>query len=63
MDNQENNPVKPIDLSIFKEHTCQSFLNILDQMLKEDKILIMEESCKGKLNYLTSMEPLDERND
>ena len=42
----DENPVDPIDLSIFKEHIKQSLLNILDTLPKEDKILVLEESCK-----------------
>lgn len=61
MDYQNNNPVDPIELSIFKEHTCQSFLNILDNLPKEEKTLIIEKSCIPKLNYITSLEPLIER--
>lgn len=61
MDYQNENPVEPIDLYLFKEHTCQSLLNILDNMPKEEKTLIIEKSCISKLNYITSLEPLIER--
>ena len=61
MDYQNDNPVEPIDLSLFKEHTCQSLLNILDEMKKEEKTLIIEKSCISKLNYITSLDPLIER--
>ena len=61
MDYQNDNPVDPIELSIFKEHTCQFLLNILDNMPKEEKTLIIEKSCISKLNYITSLDPLIER--
>ena len=61
MDYSNDNPVDPIELSLFKEHTCQSLLNILDNMPKEEKTLIIEKSCISKLNYITSLDPLVER--
>ena len=61
MEYQNENPVDPIELSLFKEHTCQSLLNILDNMPKEEKTLIIEKSCISKLNYITSLDPLIER--
>jgi hypothetical protein len=61
MDCQNENPVDPIELSLFKEHTCQSLLNILDGMPNEEKTLVIEKSCISKLNYITSLDPLIER--
>ena len=57
----EDNPVNPIDLSIFKEQIRQSLLNILDTLPKVEKTLVLEKSCVSKLNYLTSLESLKER--
>ena len=57
----EENPVDPIDLSIFKEHIKKSLLNILDTLPKEDKILVLEESCIPKINFFTDLAPLQER--
>ena len=37
MNNHNENPVFPINLYIFKEHTCQSFLKILDSLPNEEK--------------------------
>ena len=61
MDYPNDNLVEPIELSLFKEHTCQSLLNILDNLPKEEKTLIIEKSCISKLNYITSLDPLIER--
>ena len=60
MENEEN-PVNPIDLSIFKDQIRQSLLNILDTLPKVEKTLVLEKSCVSKLNYLTSLESLKER--
>ena len=58
---QDNNPIYPIDLSIFKDQIRQTLLNILDTLPQEEKTLVLEKSCISKLNYLTSLEPLKER--
>ncbi len=60
MENEEN-PIYPIDLSIFKDQIRQTLLNILDTLPQEEKTLVLEKSCISKLNYLTSLEPLKER--
>ena len=60
MDNEEN-PIFPVDLSIFKDQIRQSLLSILDTLPKVEKSLILEKSCISKLNYLTSLESLEER--
>ena len=57
----EDNPIYPIDLSIFKDQIRQTLLNILDTLPPVEKTLILEKSCISKLNYLTSLEPLKER--
>ena len=59
MDNEEN-PIFPVDLSIFKDQIRQSLLSILDTLPKVEKSLILEKSCISKLNYLTSLESLEE---
>ena len=61
MDYHIDNPVDPIELSLFKEHTCQFLLNLLDDLPKEEKTLIIDKSCISKLNYITSLDPLIER--
>ena len=59
MENEEN-PVFPIDLSIFKDQIRETLLNILNSLPKAEKTLILEKSCLSKLNYLTSRENLKE---
>jgi hypothetical protein len=60
MDNEEN-PIYPIDLSIFKDQTRQSLLNILDTLPDVEKTLILEKALISKLQYLTALGPLKER--
>ena len=60
MENEEN-PVYPIDLTIFKDQIRQTLLNILDALPPVEKTLVLEKSCISKLNYLTSLEFLKER--
>ena len=61
MNNRDENPVYPIDINIFKEHTCQSFLTILDSLPNKEKTLIIEQSCIFKLNYIASTKQLIEK--
>ena len=61
MSNHDENPVFPIDVNIFKEHTCQSFLKILDSLPDKEKTLIIEKSCIYKLNYIVSTKQLTEK--
>ena len=61
MNNSNNNPVEPSDLFIFKEHTAQRLLNILDKMPKYEKTLVLEKSLISKLNYIITLEPLIEK--
>ena len=56
----EENPIYPIDLSIFKDQIRQTFLSILDSLPKVEKTLVLEKSYISKLNYLTSREHLKE---
>ena len=48
---KEENPVDPIELSIFKEHVENNFLNILDSLPKTEKCSVYEESCLSKLLF------------
>ena len=61
MNIQDENPIFPIDLYIFKEHTCQSFLKILDSLPDKEKTLIIEKSCIFKINYIASPKQLTEK--
>ena len=59
MDSEEN-PIYPIDLSIFKDQIREQLLNILNSLPKKEKTLILEKTCLSKLNYLTSRDNLKE---
>ena len=61
MSNHDENPVYPIDVNIFKEHTCQSFIKILDSLPNQEKTLIIEKSCIFKLNYIALAKQLTEK--
>ena len=59
---KEENPVDPIELSIFKEHVENNFLNILDSLPKTEKRLVYEESCLSKLLFFTTRDKLIAKN-
>ena len=48
---KEDNPVSPIDLTIFKESFEQNFLTILDLLQNQERSLIIEESCISKFGF------------
>ena len=48
---KEENPVSPIDLTIFKESFEQNFLTILDILQNLERSLIIEESCISKFGF------------
>jgi len=58
---KDENPVDPIELSIFKEHTENNLLSILDSMPKLEKTLVVDKSCIQKLNFITTLEKLREK--
>ena len=61
--NQQNeNPMYPIDLTIFKDHINQNFMNILDSMPDTEKLVILAKPCLSKLNFCTNYEQLTQRN-
>ena len=65
MDSEElkdENPVDPIDLSIFKEHLESNLLNIIGSLSKSEKVIILENSLISKLNFFTIMEKLKKLN-
>ena len=65
MDSEElkdENPVDPIDLSIFKEHIESNLLNIIGSLSKSEKVIILENSLISKLNFFTTMEKLKKLN-
>ena len=55
---QENNPVYPIDLSIFKKYIENSLLHIISSLGNVQKSLIVDKSCVLTLNYFTSLNKL-----
>ena len=57
-ENKNENPVDPIELSIFKEHIKNNFLNIIDSLPKLEKFLILDKSCEKKLNFIISFKEL-----
>ena len=59
---KEENPVEPIELSIFKEHVENNFFNIIDSLPKGEKRLVYEESCLSKLLFFTTREKLIKKN-
>ena len=59
---KEENPVDPIELSIYKEHVENNFLNILDSLPKTEKRLVYEESCLSKLLFFTTRDKLIAKN-
>ena len=57
----DDNPVSPIDLSIFKEQIELNLLNIIDLIPKQEKSLVIEKSLISKLNFIIKMDPLKQR--
>ena len=55
---QDNNPIYPIDLSIFKKYIENSLLHIISNLGKVEKTLIIDKSCVLTLNYFTSLNQL-----
>ena len=48
---KDENPVDPIDLSIFKEHIQKTLLNIITSLPKIEKRLVLESSIIPKLSF------------
>lgn len=61
IESQNQNPVDPIDLSIFKEHIQHNLFRILDSLPKVEKSLVIEKSCLSRLFFFVSFESLKER--
>ena len=47
----DENPIEPIDISIFKEHIQKSLINIIHSLPKVDKRLVLENSLIPKLSF------------
>ena len=57
---QVSNEVK-IDLSIFKDHLEQSFLDKLDSMQDIEKLIILAKPCLHQINYITKFDKVKKR--
>ena len=65
MDSEEfkdENPVDPIDLSIFRENIENNLLRILESLPKFKKTIILDISSISKLNFITTLEKLKSAN-
>lgn len=59
---KEENPVDPIDLSIFRENIENNLLRILESLPKFKKTIILDISSISKLNFITTLEKLKSAN-
>ena len=57
---QVSNEAK-IDLSIFKDHLEQSFLDKLDSMQDIEKLIILAKPCLHQINYITKFDKVKKR--
>ena len=57
----DENPVSPVDLSIFKESLEQNLIAILDLLPNQEKSLIIEESCITKFGFFIKTDFLTQR--
>ena len=53
------NPVDPIDLSIFIEHTEETFLSMISSISKLEKQLIIDNSILPNINFFTTTDKLE----
>ena len=59
--NKEENQIPNLDLSIFKEHMNQTFLDKLDSLPDIEKLIILAKPCLSKLNYITKFDKVQKR--
>ena len=57
----EQNPLNEIDLSIFKEHMNQTFLDKLDSLPDIEKLIVLAKPCLPQLNYITKFDKVQKR--
>ena len=57
-DSKDENPVDPIELSIFKEYIKKNFLDIIESLPKQEKWLIYDKSCLLKINFIVPLNEL-----
>ena len=61
LEEHDENPVSPIDLSIFKESLERNLITILDLLPNQEKSLIIEESCITKFAFFIKTDFLTQR--
>ena len=57
-ESKDENPVDPIELSIFKEYIKKNFLDIIESLPKQEKWLIYDKSCLLKINFIVPLNEL-----
>lgn len=60
-ENTGQNQIPQIDLSIFKEHMNQTFLDKLDSLPDIEKLIILAKPCLPELNYITKFDKVQKR--
>ena len=50
-----------IDLSIFKDHLEQTFLDKLDSLQDIEKLIVLAKSCLHQINYITKFDKVKKR--
>ena len=59
--NVEQNQIPQIDLSIFKEHMNETFLDNLDSLPDMEKLIFLAKPCLPQLNYITKFDKVQKR--
>ena len=59
--NQEKQEIPELDLSIFKEHMNQTFLDKLDSLSDIEKLIILAKPCLHQINYITKFDQVQKR--
>ena len=59
--NQEKKEIPELDLSIFKEHMNQTFLDKLDSLSDIEKLIILAKPCLHQINYITKFDKVQKR--
>ena len=59
--NPEKQEIPELDLSIFKEHMNQTFLDKLDSLTDIEKLIILAKPCLPQLNYITKFDQVQKR--
>jgi len=58
---EADNPIHPIDLSLFKDHIKNSFFSLIDQTTKGVKTLVIEKSVINLLDFFLDLKLLKEK--